>query len=338
MKILLVSIITTIALVIGAHAELVTGATANGCSYEVINGEYMYKCPSKVSTETPAKTPAATAATAAATTPSATSQTAASQANTQTATPAVTPKAESAPVTDYSQVKFSGNTSPSMEDHQTFTAPTDQSKKFESTNAIEEDAPKANDGLYGKLFIGSSAVTQANSSTTTLGFGIGTDIDEQFGFDLSYAYGKQSMLLGLASRSNNNSYANLKSDSSLRTHLVSGEVNYFFNERSSRLRPYLSGGLSWRSAVIKEEVNTSNSRLGSRAELSQQGWGPILGAGVRLEIKDNLRLFGAFRYYLPLTNNDSTISTTSSTALRAEDDNLTSSSQYQFVIGTQILF
>lgn len=318
-----------------ARAELVRGTTANGCSYQVINGEYRYNCP------TNAKTPIEPIATTPAPAPTATPQV----QNIQTTAPQIMPVAIEAPQ-DQSQRVLGENSRRvhTIESENTFEAKPNNSKA---------------DSLYASAAIGSNTMTQASSNSTAFGIGLGTDLDDFLGLEIGYSYSKQDMQMGLANRPGpavpSNPYGS-STDSYLSSHLISAEVQYHLTELGHRLRPFVGGGLAWRSSTLAEDLsyqnsyqnnyaygNTATSAMNQNGQLNQKSLGALASLGAKLRISDTVQIVGSFRYFLPLSRQDAVITSdanrsNSGTHLLANDKDLTGSSQYQLLAGVQLFF
>lgn len=314
----------------------VAGSTANGCSYKVINGQYLTDC---------------------------------SNQRTASAEPAVAASApaavSTAPVTSYSDVPVRQNqgayapTLPPQQPQQAraIVATLDEPAP-ESTYEVREEQDRERlryqlvDQTYVGVLLGTSNMKESNTSSTT-GFGLvlGTNIDDHFGVELGYSYANQKMNLGLASSAPAPGMFSGRSayDAQLSTHLFTGEIQGHLTDSVKRLRPYLGLGLGWRSASLKEN-RTDVDYYGQPllgGSLRQNTFGAIAGAGTKLRVAKALNLAVAFRYFLPIARQDARLEQPASvpggvdsgeTRLNSSQDVLTGSSQYQVLGGVQYSF
>ncbi|MGZ3652142.1 MAG: outer membrane beta-barrel protein [Bdellovibrionota bacterium] len=335
-----------------AIAADTAGRTADGCTYKVINGQYLTSCASKRGA-------------AAAPSPAAHDQ---------------IHTVSSAPVTDYGNVPMYRNASvaapslPPQQPHQGYSAPISSIER-ENTPADAEiddhfEANRAHlknkllDQTYAGLQVGASNMKESNSGSGT-GFGlqVGTNIDDTFGVELGFSYAKQDLGLGLASRGGTvdpsqdpgqqgpvmgQGSVSSGSDSTLSSNLFTGEVLAHLTDPVKRLRPYVGGGLGWRSATLTE--NASTSQFGQSlagGSLHQNTLGALASAGTKLRLTKTLGLGFAFNYFLPVARQDSRLEqpaaafnaqSPSTSKLSASDDLLTGSAQYQVLGGVQYSF
>ncbi len=352
-NILIGSILLSILLSISAIADEASGRTADGCSYKVINGQYLTSCPGKGHA-----LPLAAA-----------SPLARDQAH----------HASAAPVTSYSDVPIRRNVgavAPALPPLQPVLAPgtTSVSSAIERPESADsaldsrEDARrerlrnKLADQTYAGLVIGASNVKESNSgSATGIGLDIGTNISDTFGVEIGYTYANQKLNLGLASRGMNVDQGQQPNpqgvplpanDSSLTAHLFTGEVQAHLTDLLKRLRPFVGAGLGWKSSTLTENPNSSDgSGYGqtlSGGSLHQNSLGGLASAGTKLRITKALQLGFTFRYFFPLTRQDARIEQPvgsynnpqgpAETKLTRADDMLTGSSQYQALGGLQYSF
>ncbi|HEY8280125.1 MAG TPA: outer membrane beta-barrel protein [Bdellovibrionota bacterium] len=339
----ILSIIIAILFSMGAVAEEVVGRTADGCSYKIINGQYMTSCASKDAA------PAAPAA--------------ADQVKTVTA----------APVTSYDSVPVRHNptmSAPQMPPQQPVYSSIERSEKTDASLDEYEEVHRSRlhskvlDQTYAGLMVGASNVKETNTgSAMGLGLDIGTNIDDTFGVEIGYSYSKQSLTMGLASRGGAPapepmpSYPGsntLASDASLSSHLFTGEMQAHLTDPLKRLRPYLGAGLGWRSATLSENSSgAGDPNYGGIAQdggkLRQSSFGGLASAGAKLRVTKPLQIGLAFRYFFPFASqearleqpgmsNNNPYGPGNSTRLSSADDTITSSSQYQILGGVQYSF
>lgn len=313
-----------------ANAELVRGNTANGCSYQVINGEYRYNCD--------AKAPQGLAPAGQVVADQTTSVAAAN-----TAVPEVTPpQPQVMPVTivpvqnQNERVLGEGRARPVHSRN--------------SYSSIEAEAPEAAspaDKVYVGAQLGNTTVTKAQNGSTGISLNLGTDIDDFWGIEIDYSYAKQDMLMGLANRQGAGTISTTskaKNDSTLSTHLISAEAQWHLTESGRRLRPFAGGGLGFRFAKLAEDLpysytgyQSSPYTVSRDAELKQTSFGAVTSAGVKFQVSDSVQLAGIFRYFLPLSRQDAVVSSESS-RLNQGDSDFTGSSQYQLSAGLLVFF
>ncbi len=252
----LLSITVTLLFTLSAIADDTGGRTADGCTYKVINGQYLTSCPSRGSMP---------------------SRRAAPMVRDQVHT------ANSAPVTDYGAVPMRYNSAaaaPSLRPQQhTFAANQPvPSKDMEAASAQSGDRdtfkPYLVDQTYVGLNAGSSSMSQSNAgSAFAFGLVLGTNLDETFGIELGYSYANQNLNLGLAGQGASTDptltgtggvpgFSGTSTDSALSSNLFTAEMKANLTDPSKRLRPYLGAGLGWRSATLTENVDPTNNLSG----------------------------------------------------------------------------
>jgi hypothetical protein len=343
---------------ISALAEDTSGRTADGCTYKVINGQYLTSCPKRGE---------------------------ALAARDSVHTIAAAP----APVTSYDSIPVHRNyaaAAPQLAPQQPSVSYGVSSIERDNGVGSEYDArddlkrerlhSKLVDQTYVGVQIGASNVKESNAGSAT-GFGLelGTNVDDTFGFEFGYSYSKQNLNLGLSSRDSTDPSAaalgtsdgsvnstssivnspgsttgyptSTGSDSTLSTNLFRGEVLAHLTDSVKRLRPYVGAGLGWRTATLQE--NSSSSVYGgpvAGGSLHQNALGGIASAGTKLRIAKSLSLSFAFDYYLPISRASARLEqpvtamngTPSSSKLTSSDSLLTGSSQYQILGGVQYAF
>jgi outer membrane protein W len=334
----------------------VSGKTADGCTYKIINGQYLTSCPSK------------------------TARPSSDKGNAYTASPAPAPRSGGAatnqqpgPVTDYASVPVytkPGSTAPSLPPQQPnqggthFGGPTSSIEKENSVADVdgidmgrrERLKSKLLDETYVGLEIGASNMKESNAGSST-GFGltVGTQIDDIFGVELGYSYAKQDLNMGLASRGSaapaqttgGAGFGTVapSTDSALSSNLFTGELQAHLTDPVKRLRPYVGAGLGWRSATLAENIDQNNGLSGG--ELHQNALGGLASAGTTLRITKQINLGFAFRYFFPLIRPDARLEqplqlssnqTSTQSQLTGDDSLLTGSSQYQVLGGVQYSF
>lgn len=297
-----------------AFAQEITGKTANGCSYRIINGQYLTTCDEQKAAA-PEQPQMAAAAPAAA--PVVTSYDAVPvRQNFAAPQPAVNAQPE--PARPAIPVQTSAIVVPQS---------TYQERRQEQRDQFV-------DATYVGGAIGSSTITESNAGSST-GFGValGTNLDDFLGIELGYAYTNQDQNLGLAARAGS-PQAPGASDASLRSHLISAEIQAHLTDIFKRLRPYAGLGLAWKSSTLEEEAQPAlypsyglpNAKGGS---IEQTSLGAIASAGTKFRLTQTLQLGVAFRYFLPLSRQAARLSE-GGTRLTQADARLTGSSQHQF--------
>lgn len=327
-----------------------SGKTADGCSYKIINGQYLTSCPNKPN----------------------------SDAGTAVLSPPVaqdTVRVNSGrPIGSYGDVPVRHNPSavaPELPPQQPVNVNRNQnvSSAFEpkSESSLEDlheekrEAVKSRmlDKTYAGLTLGASNMKESNSgSTVGMGLTLGTNIDDHFGVELGWGYAKQNLNLGLASRGSNvdqqGMFPTSSSDASLSSHLFTGEVQAHLTDPVKRLRPYIGGGLGWRSAKLAETrsqpavgQDLGYSTATGGGSLHQSAFGGLATAGTKLRIAKAWNLGFAFRYFFPIVRQEARLEQPASaypgapggeSKLSQGDDILTGSSQYQVLGGVQYAF
>lgn len=337
-----------------AHAN-VNGKTADGCSYKIINGQYLTTCPNQNKPNSDAGTAVVQAPVAQdsvrvnAGRPIGSYGDVPVRHNPAAAAPELPPQQ---PVNVQRNASISSAFEPN---------PTGESR-MEDLHEERRDALKTRllDKTYAGLTLGASNMKESNSgSTVGLGLTLGTNIDDHFGVEIAWGYAKQKLQLGLASRGANVDEPALpgsapsSSDAALTSHLFTGEVQAHLTDPLKRLRPYLGAGLGWRSANLSETRSQFggqelgyNTSLGG-GSLHQSAFGGLATAGTKLRLSKAFHLGFAFRYFFPLVRQESRLEQpaaaypgqpSSATKLTQADDILTGSSQYQVLGGVQYAF
>jgi opacity protein-like surface antigen len=306
-------------LFVATPAFALSGKTADGCSYKVINGQYLTTCAPKASDKV--------------------IQVAAAQA----------------PVTSYDSVPMRMNPEAPIPSVQVAAPQTmavslstpAQSAMLESSieNRQEEHHHDFQDSVYVGALVGSTSIKEAGSSTG-LGLTLGTDLDEYFGLELGYNYTKQGMNLGLDSRGTDlgDTYPS-RDDANLQSHLISGTVQGYLTEMGRKLRPYLGLGLGWKSSSLTEK-NLGYAGESSGGTLSQSAFGGIAGAGAKLRVGKRFQVGLSFNYFFPLARQESRLRSNPSpyndgygqTRLTKADDELTGSAQALWQGGLEYSF
>lgn len=330
-----------------AHASTLSGKTADGCSYKIINGQYLTSCPGK-----------------------------------QTAEPSpVLAQNEAAnvnggrPIGSYGDVPVRRNSAANAPSYiqaqpRPMAAPVPsitssiEEESYSSGTSVSDDRRerlknKLLDKTYFGLLLGASNMKNSNTGSA-FGFGLnlGTNIDDHFGVEVGYTYAKQNLRLGLASRGSNVDQGTpglTKSDSELSSNLLTGEFQAHLTDPLKRLRPYLGAGLGWRSSTLSESKTAANEIQGTPASgggsLHQSALGGLATAGTKLRLSKAFHLGFAFRYFFPLLRQDARLEqpvsvasggeegqTPNETKLGKGDDVLTGSSQYQVLGGVSYVF
>jgi opacity protein-like surface antigen len=293
----------------------ISGKTADGCTYRIINGQYLTSCDDKK--------PAAASA---------------------------SPSLAAAPVTDYGSVPVRSNTMalppppPAAPPQPTATlAAPARALELDSTYDLRrrQERDKAVDTTYVGAHLGSTTIKEAGADLG-LGVTLGTYIDDHYGFELGYSYTKQDLNLGLDQRSGGELKGYSPRDAALSAHLISGEFQGYLTDTFKRLRPYLGLGLGWKSSTLGERNYEFG---GSGGSLSQSSLGGLSTAGAKLRLGKAMQLGFAFRYFFPLLRQDPRLEQPKSLGFGAEetrlsraDDTLTGAAQYQILGGLQYAF
>lgn len=274
-----------------------TGKTANGCSYEVINGKYFYNCPTGGAE--------AAAGGAVASTTSGTASAAAAAAPIGSY-----PQEQKQPLEvispslprDPGDVKLMHGKSVSTIDHD---------KKESDSNFGE--TTYAGVSLGATNFLGNDTL---KSSATAYGVQLGTNVSDYFGLELGYSYAKTELFLGLEQRSGgrvvtprtrnagydaNPSLENV--DSALTAHVINAEGQFFLTHARSRFRPFGGLGLAYKSASLKENFPVGTTGA-SNSSLEQTAFGATAAVGAKFRISDSFQVAAAFRFLIPISTSD----------------------------------
>ncbi len=306
-----------------------SGKTANGCSYSVINGKYLYDCSGAASNQQ--KTPTASAST------------------TQT-----TISTTVAPLDSYSSVPVfhsSETPQPLIVDKQSRlpTTPPKKQARIETPAAAETsreaESSEYKDHSYVGFLVGGTTLTAPGASNSTgIGLAIGSNIDDYMGLELDYSYASQDLNLGLNSRASIPGSTVTATDSSLNANLVVAELQFHATDTSSRFRPYVGVGLGWKHSSLED---AGQGGFGGNATIpgssvSQSSFGTDTTIGAKIRFNENFQGVLDFRYFLPVVKSSASVSEDSTDGsqgrLTAADSPLTKSSLYQFQAGLLYLF
>lgn len=318
-----------LALGLASTAQANSGRTADGCSYRIINGQYLTSC------DQPKAAPVAQDAVMIA-----------------QAAPIVT-SYDSIPMRANSLNRSAPAAAPTLNIN---VAPPSQGRMAEEVYETrrQRERDKSVDATYVGAQVGSTNISKAGSGTG-VGVTVGSFIDDHFGFELGYSYAKQDVSLGLDSRGSGAVNAYSPNDAALKAHLISGEVQGYLTDTFKRLRPYLGFGLGWKSSSLSETAQSPNygfegewgkSSVGagsSGSSLSQSSLGGLGTAGAKFRIGKAFQLGFSFRYFFPIARQESRLEQGPSSyyeegRLTKEDDTLTGASQYQLLGGLQYAF
>jgi opacity protein-like surface antigen len=299
-----------------AMAE-VAGKTADGCSYRVINGQYLTSCEKKAVVQD------------------------------QVVVASAAPVA--APVTSYDSVPVRQNpTAPVPSIQSTPQAPStmnisiatpNQGQQTQSYRERREEQRDAYlDATYVGGGIGATTISATNAGGATgIGLALGTNLDDFLGVEIAYSYTKQDTNLNLQSRGAQSSVGTKisQNDSDLNSHLISAEVQAHLTDSFKRLRPYAGLGLGWKSSTLNEEALPTMlfAQSTGGGSISQTSLGAVASAGTKFRLTQTLQLGIAFKYFLPLSRQNARLAEASGSTgsrLNSSDAKLTGSSQHQF--------
>lgn len=304
-----------------------SGKTADGCTYKVINGQYLTSCDPKP------------------------------QASDQVVTVAAAPAA--APVTSYGTVPMRSNPDALVPSVQAVAAPQTMTVNLSSpmqSSLVKEEVVEKQESFKDYTYVGAnlnSTSIKEGRSSTGLGATIGANLDEHFGVELGYNYTSQGLNLGLDTRGNTlgDSYP-AREDSTLKSHLITTEFQGYATNSNRRFRPYLGLGAGVKISSLKEKSLGNGSSYGYYGEtpngsLSQTSFGGIGSAGAKVRVGKDFNVGVAFRYFFPIIRQESRLDrgnamvnayTTPQTRLTKADDELTGASQYQLQGGVEYSF
>ncbi|RZA08296.1 MAG: porin family protein, partial [Proteobacteria bacterium] len=289
-----------------AHGAGVTGRTADGCSYRILNGQYLTDCSAKKKKE---EAPPADA-----------------QAE---GTPAASAEVVSEPIGSYGDVPVRQNPyAPIPSTIQVEAAPTAPPipntvrvplraapgssamalTAYESTIRDFEETRRQRriDRAVERPYVGvlAGATTISNTETgsaTGVGLTVGTLLDEYFGVELGYSYAKQGLNLGLPGPTGGLLAAPGADDASLSAHLFTLEAQGYITSAIRPFRPFLGLGLGFKSSQLTElaRENSVGNYAGRDSTLSQTSVGGSASAGAKLRVAKDISLSLAFRYFFP---------------------------------------
>lgn len=321
-----------------------SGKTADGCSYQIINGKYLTTC-GKQQAAAPAPVVVASA-------------TAQEPVSNYGAVPVRSQPDAPRPVVIQQQRSIDPQYLPQSQEVRSL----DPENRFvEKEESWERKRARTHQELLDSTYVGAtlgSATLTSVSAGSALGLGVvvGTNIDDNFGFELGYAYSSQDLNLRLDSRASadptpvSSGYGSAgRNDATLRSHLISGEFQGHFTDSYKRLRPYLGAGLGWKASTLEENgLNNTYGSAQSAGSLSQSTLGALASAGVKFRISQAFNFGASFRYFMPVLRQDSKLEAARSnygaygiypeSRLTKADDALTGSGQYQILGGIQYLF
>ena len=327
-----------------------SGRTADGCTYKILNGQYLTDCSKK---DAPAAAPAAISA---------------------ESTPAPTTSAPSF-VTSYGDVPVRNNPlapSPSVQTVTTVSAAPAAPSTMNVTLAppsqntlvvdLEDSrhrrrVDKLIEQPYVGVLVGATTISASNKGASTgLGVNVGTLLDEHFGVELGYNYARQGLNLGLDQRGSEpgagvlNAYRT-REDANLKAHLLSLEAQGYLTGALRRFRPFLGLGLGWKSSTLSEVATQDQRSFGysqGTSSLTQTSVGGLGTAGAKLRVGKDLAVAFSFRYFFPFARQSARLEQPAYYGIPGDnpevaritkaDDGLTGSSQYQISGGLQYSF
>lgn len=318
-----------------ASAESSSGKTANGCTYQVINGQYVANCPASSEQEEMVDV----------------------EGN-PTPPPSNIPAPKEAP----QQV-----VSPSLPRSAAGVTVLRSESEFAEGN-YDSSAPK----FYLGAGLGTAFLTDAErlrGNTMAFGLQIGADLNDVLGLEFGYSYQSQDLFLGLESRANGqvitpqNQTQNRGTsvaptsniDSTLRAHVFALESQFHLTERASTFRPFAGVGLAIKQASLVENFPSGTSgETGS--SVSQTSFSLAASVGAKVRLAENLQIVGLLRLLLPITSSTPSwdVSTTSNSQrganpsllaptprqnlFRTDDTRFTSASLAQILLAVQYVF
>lgn len=312
-------LLSTLFLSSPAFAE-VSGKTADGCSYRVINGQYLTSCEKKEAARAQDQITQVSAATAPVT---------------------------QAPVTSYDSVPVRYNsaapqpsvvstpTQPAITNI-TLSQPNQQAPQVSYRERREEQRDEMVDATYVGGALGSTTISASNAgSATSIGLNLGTNLDDYLGVEIGYSFSKQDTNLGLVNRGASSPQPAKTTDSDLRSHLLSAEVQMHLTDTFKRLRPFAGLGVGWKNSTLEEDSQPTNlfNQSSGGGSISQTSIGAVASAGTKFRLTKTWQLGLAFRYFVPLsrqTANLKEVSGSTGSKLNTADAKLTGSSQHQF--------
>lgn len=342
-SILALSLATLPALAFGATS----GRTADGCTYKILNGQYLTDCSKK---EAPVEASAPVANVEAAPAPAAAPSFVTSYGdvpvrnNPLAPAPSVQTVSAPAPVA-----------APTM--NVTLTPPSQTTLVMDLEDSRHRRrVDKLIEQPYVGVLVGATTISASNKGASTgLGVNVGTLLDEHFGVELGYNYARQGLNLGLDQRGSEpgagvlNTYR-AREDASLKAHLLSLEAQGYLTGALRRFRPYLGLGLGWKSSTLSEIASQDQYSYGyGTSSLTQTSIGGLGTAGAKLRVGKDLAVAFAFRYYFPFARQHARLEQPSpfyglpgdspdTARITQADDGLTGSSQYQISGGLQYAF
>ena len=328
-----------------------SGRTADGCTYRILNGQYLTDCSAKRKKEAAAIPAAAPAEAPVIATAPVTSEPLSSygdvpvRQNPYANQPSVQTEATKAPET----IKVPLTPPPATATVSSLASYETTLRDFEE-NRRQRRIDRLVERPYVSAIVGATTITNTeNGSATGYGLNVGTLLDEYFGVELGYTYAKQGLNLGLPGRYGDSAVYG-RDDASLKSHLVNLELQGYVSNALRRFRPFLGLGLGFKSSSLTELANENyNGYVGRNGSLDQLSFGGSASAGAKLRVSKDLSLAAAFRYYFPFARQGARLeqpapvygipgANANTTALTKADDSLTGSSQYQISGGLQYAF
>ena len=292
-----------------------SGKTANGCTYEVVNGKYYYNCPEAKAADVaaPASAAPATVAVAIAEAPPAAAQ------------------AISAPNSSYYPQEPKGPAevvSPTLpRNSREYSTLRGKANPF-PVDPRAEDGPEASFGemTYAGISLGSTNFLNTETlkgATTAYGVQVGTNVNEYLGIELGYSYAKTEAYLGLEQRSNgrvvtpftrarqasaagqagdpNPPLENV--DTTLTAHLINMEGQFHLTKAKARFRPYAGVGLGYKASNLQENFPVGTTGA-ANASVAQGSLGATAGIGAKFRVSESIQVAAAFRFFIPVSTSE----------------------------------
>lgn len=341
------------------------GRTADGCTYKVINGQYLTDCSQRadeIKVRAPAPEEASeTVVTTEASRPVPTSydevpvreKTTSNELRSTPSAPAIMPVPVSQPQ-NYNQEKTPRE--------KAITAAVVKNSDVDLDDIGDNIDFGFGDQIYFGAMAGSTSFKDSPSgSTLGLSLGVGSNIDRNFSVELGYSYAKQGLNLGLASRKGGaiNPYpvgsgVYSPNDASLSSNLLSLDFQWNFLGIANSFRPFFGFGLGWKSSTLQEIRSSQNMYSFSpnnapveEASLKQNSFGAIFSGGLKYRVNRNFLVVGSYRYFAPFARSAVAINNPNQyfsynpaqgSSLGLGDAALAGSAQQQLMGGVQFLF
>lgn len=282
-------IVATLAMLLAAVSSQ-AGTTANGCTYQVINGKYVYSCASS-ETDSSASAPAAVAPAP---------QPTGTYPNAQKGMPTTSVASDTLPV---------GGTVMVLEKEAT-------GEHRRHSGNVPGSQLYLGGGLGGSNFrFGEGNATGG----TAFALQLGGNASENIGIELGYSYQSIGLYMGLDRRaggtiitpgSRNTGLVTTTpqqqssyTDASMSAHLLTLEAQFLFTDTEAVIRPFVGGGFAYKYSRLQEDF-PAGTIGNSGGSIEQNAFGMTATAGLKGRLGKNFQLAGVYRFLFPISTGD----------------------------------